>query len=50
VRECRQFVEELVRVAAAHDFDHAVFGCCSDDAGTDVFGSGGALAVDVVAA
>jgi hypothetical protein len=50
VGEGGELVEEFAAVGSADEFDEAVFGCCSDVAGADVFGAGWAFAADGVAA
>src|SRR5947209_7351213 len=50
VGEAAEFVEEVVAVAAADDFDQPVFGCGCGAVCAYVLGAGGALAADDVAA
>jgi hypothetical protein len=50
VWEGAELVEEFCGVGAADEFDQAVFGGGGGDAGADLFGAGGALAADDVAA
>ena len=50
VGEGAEFVEEVVAVRATDDFDQSILSCRGDGTGADVFGTGGPVGADGVAA